>query len=362
MNAITSVAADRGSALAERRRSTLLLIGMFWLFAFVVLSARGALIDSQPFPVMAPRRLLTACFGAFLCLSMAVLIDRLRAGSFISRVTLGVAGALAMSAILTGFNILLNRHLLAVPGARTSSAVESAQWMMVWMGYFLAWTGTQLALSYHWEVQDEQVRNAAMRELAQEARIAALRYQINPHFLFNALNAISSLVLEQRNAEAEAMLLNLSEFLRSALKPEGSGTIGLEEEISLQRLYLDLEEARFSERMKVDIKVPKALAGARVPALILQPLVENAVKHGVDRSERTTTIRIEASRRGERLKVVVEDDSDGGGPVHSGTGLGLANVRERLHAHFGGAGRLETEQRTDGGFRAAIELPLAVDR
>jgi LytS/YehU family sensor histidine kinase len=107
--------------------------------------------------------------------------------------------------------------------------------------------------------------------------------------------------------------------------------------------------------------VPNALAEARVPTLILQPLIENAVRHGVDRSEGTTTIRIAALRRGERLSLIVEDDGNGDGrPARRGTGLGLVNVRERLHAHFGESGRLVTRPRVHGGFHVEIEMPLAV--
>jgi signal transduction histidine kinase len=361
MNLHSPVAADRETILEARRRSTLKLIGLFWLFAFVVLSVRGVLIDTMPFYELAPRRLLTAGFGAMLCLGTAFLLERIKERSFNERVAYAVGGALAMSAMLTLFSIGLNRVMFPIEGARPAKLVESVQWVMVWMGYFLAWTGTHLALTYHWEAQDEQQRNAAMRDLAQEARIAALRYQVNPHFLFNALNAISGLVLEQRNYEAETMLLNLAEFLRSALAPGRGGTIGLEEEIGLQRLYLGLEEARFAERMKVTIEVPNALAEARVPTLILQPLIENAVRHGVDRSEGTTTIRIAALRRGERLSLIVEDDGNGDGrPARRGTGLGLVNVRERLHAHFGESGRLVTRPRVHGGFHVEIEMPLAV--
>jgi len=345
MNAQIPAAFSPERHFDERRRSRLRLIALFSLVAFIVLSVRGALVDAQSFYVLAPRRLLIAGFGAVLCLGMAHLLDRLKHLSFQQRVGVAMGGALAMSVLLPLVTFAMNRVVFPVE-ATPPMLSELIQWVMVWMGYFLAWTGTNLALSYHWEARDEQARHAAMRELAQEARIAALRYQVNPHFLFNALNAISGLVLEQRNYEAETMLLNLAEFLRSALAPGRDGTIGLKEEIELQRLYLGLEEARFADRMKVEIIVPDELAAARVPTLILQPLIENAVRHGVDRSESPTTIRILAERRGAALGLVVEDDGDRDGrPARRGIGLGLANVRERLHAHFGEAGRLEARAR-----------------
>jgi LytS/YehU family sensor histidine kinase len=238
------------------------------------------------------------------------------------------------------------------------TADDVAQWIMVWFGYCLAWTGTHLALTYHWEAVDQQRNSAVMRELAQEARVAALRYQINPHFLFNTLNSISSLVLEGQNAEAEGMLLNLSTFLRSTLGADPGGVIALSEEIGLQELYLAIEEVRFSERMRVRIDVPEALAAAPVPPLILQPLIENAVRYAVSPSERLTTIRIAADRCAGDLRLRVEDDGDVDEPPPSGTGLGLANVRERLNAHFGRRARLEAGPRREGGFRAEMRIPL----
>jgi two-component system, LytTR family, sensor kinase len=360
MNASTSLTGEPDDARAERRRATLILISLFWLFAFIVLSVRGALVDTLPFAAMAPRRLLTALVGTLMCFGMAYALGRLSARSFAERVLWGIAGALTLSVLLTLFSASLNRLLWPVPGMRPFDLGETVQWVMVWLGYFLAWTGTHLAMVYHWEAQDQERHMAAMRELAQEARITALRYQVNPHFLFNALNSVSALVLEKRNKEAEAMLLNLSAFLRSTLAADTGGTIPLSEEIALQRSYLKIEEARFEDRMRVVVDVPDELGRASVPALILQPLIENSVRHGVDRSETTTTIRIVASRDGERLQLLVEDDGRPDGTARAGTGLGLGNVRDRLQAHFGERGRLRADRLGGRGYRAVIELPLAM--
>jgi signal transduction histidine kinase len=343
-----------------RRRSTLVLIGAFWIFTFLVLTVRAAVTDSPPFNVIAPRRLMIAAFGTLLCLAMVYVLGRLRSRSFPERIVWGVAGALVMAVLLNQFASLVNRVLFPIPGITPLRPGESAQWTMAWLGYFLAWTGTHLALTYHWEAEDQQRRLSAMKELAQNARIAALRYQLNPHFLFNTLNSISSLVLERRNREAEAMLLNLSTFIRTTLAPDPRGTIELGEEIDLQRLYLEIEEARFSERMQIAFAVPQKLEQASVPPLILQPLVENAVRHGVDRSESMTTIRIAAAQVDDTLRLVVEDDGAGIGTPRQGSGLGLANVRERLQAHFGERARLRAGPGRKGGFRAEITLPLAL--
>jgi two-component system, LytTR family, sensor kinase len=340
-----------------QRRSELILILAFWAFAVLMLSVRALFVDVAPLSVIGPRRLLAALFGALLCYGMARLLQLLRNRSFPERVVWGVVGAFAMSMALTAVTMTLNRIVLPLPG-RGFSLAESAQWVMVWFGYLLAWTGTHLALTYHWESQQHQRRAVLLAEMAREAQRAALRYQLNPHFLFNTLNSVASLVGESRNAEAEAMLLNLAAFVRSTLTAEPSGTISLREEIELQRLYLGIEQARFEERLRVEIDLPAALAETRVPALILQPLVENAVRHGVARSEDRLTIRIAARAKDEGVEIVVEDDGNAG-PAAGGTGLGLGlrNVEARLRAHFGERGVLAAAPRPGGGFCARIALP-----
>jgi two-component sensor histidine kinase len=343
---------------ASRRRSALILILTFWAFAVLMLSIRALLVDTAPLAVLGPRRLAAAIVGTFLCLGMARVLWALRNRSFPERVVWGVAGAFVMSAALTFFTMTLNRVILPVPKLGELDLVESAQWALVWLGYFLAWTGTHLALTYHWDSQDHQLRAALLVRTTREAQMAALRYQLNPHFLFNTLNSISSLVGEQRNADAETMLLNLATFVRATLTEEPTGTISLREEIELQRLYLAIEQARFGERLKVEIDLPFQLTGVQVPALILQPLVENAIHHGVARSEAPMTIRIAVADCGDRVALVVEDDGKAG-PIEGGDGpgLGLVNVRARLHAHFDGHASLIAAPRTEGGYRAELAFP-----
>jgi sensor histidine kinase YesM len=342
-----------------RRRSALVLIAALWAFAILMLSVRALMIDALPLSILWPRRLITAAIGALLCLGMAGVLAALRNRSFAERVVWGLAGAFVMALILTSVTMTLNRIIFPLPGL-SFSLVESAQWVLVWLGYFLAWTGTHLALTYHWESQDHQRRAAALAEMTREAQRTALRYQLNPHFLFNSLNSVASLVGEARNDEAEAMLLNLATFVRSTLGDAPSGTIPLRQEIDLQRLYLDIEQARFGDRLRVEIDLPEALAATPVPALILQPLIENAILHGVGRSEGRLTVRIAASAGNGRLELLVEDDgaADPAFP-HAGGGLGLANVAARLNAHYGEAGLLDAAPRPEGGFRARLAFPLA---
>ena len=226
--------------------------------------------------------------------------------------------------------------------------------------FFVAWAALYLALCYAAEVAAAERRAAGFRAAAQAAELRALRYQVNPHFLFNTLNALSSLILADRKDQAERMVLNLATFFRTSLTAEPTEDMPLAEEIRLQRLYLDIEAVRFPDRLKVETDIPEALAAACVPGLILQPLVENAVKYGVSRARRPVTIRIFARATGPGLMLGVTDDGEAlpAAGEQAGTGVGLRNVADRLQARFGEAARVEWGARAEGGFAVTMTMPL----
>ena len=228
--------------------------------------------------------------------------------------------------------------------------------------FFASWAALYLALCYAGEAGRLARRAAALEAAARSAELMALRYQVNQHFLFNTLNSLSSLVLSGQSAEAERMILNLSTFFRSSLVGDPTEDVPLIEEIQLQRLYLDIEAIRFPERLRVAIDLPDALARACVPGLILQPLVENAIKHGVARARRPVLVQIRAHVQDGQLVLDVENDGDAG-PANSadGTGVGLVNVRDRLQARFGDAARSEWAARGAGGFAVTLTMPLTFD-
>src|SRR5690606_1139451 len=143
---------------------------------------------------------------------------------------------------------------------------------------------------------------------ATAARLAALRYQLNPHFLFNTLNAISSLVVTRRNAEAEGMLSRLSDFLRATLADVSDSVVSLDAELATLQTYLEVEALRFADRLIIEVDCPAALRDANVPGFILQPLVENAIKYAVAPAKRPVTIQIIAKRQGDALVLQVNDD------------------------------------------------------
>ncbi len=231
--------------------------------------------------------------------------------------------------------------------------------------FFVAWAALFLALSYASEARAQERRAAAFRSAAQAAELRALRYQINPHFLFNTLNSLSSLVMTGKRDEAEQMILNLSTFFRTSLSGDPTEDVPLSEEIQLQRLYLDIEAVRFPRRLCMEIEVPDTLQDACVPGLLLQPLVENAVKYGVARSRQPVTIRLNA--REELGKLVLTVENDGAPVVNSpagrgaGTGVGLANVRDRLQARFGDQASCRWGPLPDGGFSVLLTMPIVRD-
>jgi hypothetical protein len=198
---------------------------------------------------------------------------------------------------------------------------------------------------------------------AQQAQLAALRYQLNPHFLFNALNSISALIVTSRNEDAEQMTHKLSSFLRSSLNADPEELIPLEDELALTEEYLDIESVRFGERLEVDVDCSPGACEAMVPSFLVQPLVENAIKHGVARSRGPTRIDITGSIEGDRLNISVANcvaDGEGDAATAS-SGVGLANVRHRLEAVYGRAANLSAGREGDR-YVATISIPVGRQR
>ena len=208
-------------------------------------------------------------------------------------------------------------------------------------------------------MREREVQLLEARAVAQTAQLTALRLQLNPHFLFNTLNAISSLIVTGRNRQGEAMLSKLCEFLRTALSADGSGTTSLGDELDMLQTYLDIEAIRFGDRLTVDYDCPTELLELPVPNFILQPLVENAIKHAVAPTSRPIVIRLGARREGDEAIISVSDNGGGIGTT-AGTGVGLANTRRRLEVVYGEKARLETIAH-DSGFVAIIRIPVQSD-
>ena len=238
---------------------------------------------------------------------------------------------------------------------------------VIWLFFFAAWSAFYLATVAQAQALRAQRRAAAAESAAQTAQVRALRYQVNPHFLFNTLNSLSSLVMTGRTERAEEMLLALSTFFRTSLSLNPTADVTLAEEIDLQRLYLDIETIRFPARLKVEIDVPADLENVRLPALILQPLVENAIKYGVSPTSDIVTLTIAAKAiDGEWMLLSVTNSAVAPQPKRrgtrdsdriEGTGVGLANVCQRLEARFGAKATCDYGPLDDGGFEVRLTMP-----
>lgn len=230
--------------------------------------------------------------------------------------------------------------------------------------YFLvlAWAALYFALAKAEEARAAERREGEYRRAAEAAELRSLRYQVNPHFLFNTLNSLSALVMTGRQEQAETMIQTLSTFYRHTLSGDPTGDLRLVDEIEMQKLYLAIEAVRFPNRLQTKIVIDDAVGNAMVPGMILQPLVENSVKYAVAATQRPVTITIRARQEADTLVVTIGDDGPGISLSKAdGCGIGLANVRDRLRARYGGLAQLSYGVEPDGGFATVLRLPLELE-
>jgi LytS/YehU family sensor histidine kinase len=237
-------------------------------------------------------------------------------------------------------------------------------WLAAWT-VMLAWSVLYFLIKYYQlfqEVQKSALKSAAM---AHEAQLKMLRYQLNPHFLFNTLNAISTLVLEQETEAANRMVTRLSSFLRHSLDNDPMQKVTLEQELAALKLYLDIEKVRFEDRLTLELDVPQEAANALIPSLLLQPLVENAIKYGIARSEEGGRLRIAGRVFAGDLLLELSDDGPGvdlvDGRIPDATGVGLRNTRERLAELYGSRHSFRLSQTDPHGLTVNIRIPYEAD-
>lgn len=346
----------------ELRTRTLVLVALFWAFHFTVATIRAPLIEVAEPTGLAARRLVSFGAGMLLCYAVTLPLRRYSASTFWHVVVLGVALALVASVAHAAIHMAVYLVLWPVEATPSAEAGYSlgglVLWTISWLNAYMAFIAVYLALLYSFDVRAQGRRLSALQALTHDAQVRSLRYQINPHLLFNALNSVSALVMDGKNRDAESMLMRLSKFYRASLATDPAADIALEDEIRLQTDYLGIEKLRFEERLNIAIDVPANLHSAMVPAMILQPLVENAVKHGVAKQEGTTDVRIAAWTAKRNLHLAVINSPAGPGGSKGGAGVGLDNVRQRLLVRYGPSSRLTVEHDTPGRFHAEICLPL----
>jgi hypothetical protein len=369
-------AADQGAGNTERSgigtRAAIGSIVAFWAFYCGIATLRSAVLgfDGQ-LDLLGRRLVVTAVCMAISAAICGALGTAARAGPARA---LGLAALLSVPAALTYATV--NQRIFAPtrppPGARAIQVgddrprdaapgliAESADVAVNGYFFFTAWAALYLALAFAAEGRAAERRAARFRAAAQAAELRALRYQVNPHFLFNTLNSLSALVMTGKPDEAERMILNLSTFFRSSLAGDPAADTPLSDETALQRLYLAIEAVRFPDRIRIVEEIAPAVADACVPGLILQPLVENAVKHGVSRTRARVTIAIRAWEEDGMLALSVADDAPAPAePPAEGSGIGLRNVADRLAARFGDRALCRAGALGGGGYAVTIVMPL----
>ncbi|MHA6722176.1 sensor histidine kinase [Sphingomonas sp. RS2018] len=227
------------------------------------------------------------------------------------------------------------------------------------------WTALYFGINWYLIVEDQTDRMRLLESEASSAQLAMLRYQLNPHFLFNTLNSISTLVLLKQTERANAMLSRLAAFLRYTLANEPTAHVTVVQEVETLKLYLEIEKMRFEKRLRTEFEIDPRVEKARLPSLLLQPLVENAIKYAVTPQEEGADIAVSARLIGERVQITVSDTGPGliGASTRPtlSTGVGLANIRERLAQAYGPDHRFETRARPGTGFAVEIEIPYQLD-
>jgi len=343
-------------------RVVILAILLCWLTQFVLLTAEMAASEAaMDMPVMTRSELIARALvtvaGICLSFAMALLLRRLRDTPLGTRVALAAASAVVGSLLHALANFGVFYLLMPDESMKRASVASYLAATTVWFWTYGTISALLLVIHYHADLRERDQRLTQMRAVAQSAQIKALRYQINPHFMFNTLNSIASLIGRKETEEAETMVEDLSEFLHTTLLLNPEEDIPLSRELELQTLYLSIETARFPDRLQVEVDMPPALSSLVVPSLITQPLVENVIKHAVRKSTSPIRLRIAGRRSDDMLELTIRNSlGDAGGQRRGPPGIGLANVSERLAVRFPGASRCVAIS-DDDGFHVRLTLP-----
>ena len=331
-----------------------------WLFSyvlfFVMLAGSGAVRGDMPLYLA-----MLALVGMGLSGVTEAAVNRSRGFATVPRLVIVAAAIILVTVVNAGIDVATLGRSMAPQRPHTVSffflnGLASFTYL-VWIHAFYAACVWLVGASA--ELVDKERRLAEAETEAQRATLQALRSQVNPHFLFNALNAAASLVATRRNEQAEELIVRLSEFFRSSLSGDRPAMISLNEEFEMLDAYLQIELIRFPGKLEVAMDCPPELEDVPAPRFLLLPLVENAIKHAVAHTTAPTLVRVAASTDTGRLQLTVENEAEQSiAPVQSqGEGVGLRNVSQRLQVMYGPEATMEAGP-TGRGFRVRIELPL----
>jgi sensor histidine kinase YesM len=234
---------------------------------------------------------------------------------------------------------------------------ESIPWRIITgFFYYIVFVLVYYVILYYEDLQEKLKRESELQKLVKEAELDALKSQINPHFLFNSLNSVSSLTLASPD-KAQEMVIKLSDFLRYSLSSNRKSVTTIENEFGNIKRYLDIEKVRFGKRLKFIAHIPDKCLNADIPSLILQPLIENAIKHGVYNSSEEVTIKLSCTKNKDFIIIEISNDYDPGAIRKKGEGIGLKNIRNRLQLIYQRQDLLVTEA-NNNIFKATLKLPI----
>ncbi|HEX8258157.1 MAG TPA: histidine kinase [Allosphingosinicella sp.] len=342
----------------DKNRAFWMLQSAGWAGYFVLRTLSG-IANAMGWTYVLHTALLTAT-GYSITLLMAAAYRRLIKQKPIVTWAFSIALVLTASASFSAIETWSYATFLS-PGFRPEG-VQFFSSILLTFSLLAAWSALYYGINYYLLLEEQSDKLLRLQTQASSAQLAMLRYQLNPHFLFNTLNSISTLVLLKQTDRANAMLSRLSSFLRYTLVNEPTGQVTVEQEVETLKLYLEIEKMRFEERLRPRFHIDPAAAGARLPSLLLQPLVENAIKYAVTPQEEGADIAIDARKVGDRVVITVSDTGPGTDSQYTvraqqSTGVGLANIRDRLAQAYGADHRFETQTNIRGGFGVIIEIP-----
>lgn len=351
-----------GQAWSERRVAVA-SIAWTWGVYLALMATRLTMISFPREAALLGRHGLTALSGAAITWVLRLVVRRRGPVPIAPRIGIAMILALPAAGALTliNYGALYGLAPEAIWSARVRDGVTLngvvARTLPELYFVLAGWAALYGSVTSAIESRDAQRRAAQMQAEARKAQLRTLRYQVNPHFLFNTLNSLSALVMRDDRDGAERIIQSLSSLLRTTLVDDEAGDATLADEVALQCLYLDIEQVRFGARLRVRWVIPDALGGAELPVLLLQPLVENVLHHAVAPTSQVVTLTVAAEARRDGLHLVVEDDGPGQGTA-GGTGIGLRNVASRLQVRYGEAAGCRHGPRQGGGYRVELVLPL----
>jgi signal transduction histidine kinase len=345
----------------DKNRAFWILQSAGWT-GYFILRSLGGLANAMGLLFILPTALATAT-GYSLTLLMAAIFRRLINQR--PMVTWGVSIVILVVASAAFSTIEVWAHATFYRPGAMPAGIEFFGAILLDFALLAAWSALYYGINFHLMLERQTDRLLKLEAQASAAQLAMLRYQLNPHFLFNTLNSISTLVLLKQVDRANAMLSRLSSFLRYTLANEPTGQVTLAQEVETLKLYLEIEKMRFVDRLRPIFEVDPIVLKARLPSLLLQPLVENAIKYAVTPQEEGADISVEARVAVDRVQITVSDTGPGliegaTRPTYS-TGVGLANIRERLAQAYGGDHRFEIVSGRGGGFGVMIEIPFQTE-